>query len=243
LYGNYAGLAATDELTTPTTGGTSATAQQQAGSISRPGGNVNRYWDLDELLWDSHGNLDVIGRLPTDRPHQVKMYGSYNFPFGTQVGAFFYGASGTPISTYVTSVNGADLFVEGRGNFFDPATNTVINDYRTPNLFRTDLLLSHELRLGGSGASKRLRFELNVLNVFNQKTATHIYNYLNKGGIIPDRTSSYIDLSKTDLSKGYDYNALIRASKDGANAYDVRYGMADLFQEGARGYFTVKFLF
>jgi len=84
---------------------------------------------------------------------------------------------------------------------------------------------------------------LNVLNVFNQKTATHIYNYLNKGGIIPDRTSSYIDLSKTDLSKGYDYNALIRASKDGANAYDVRYGMADLFQEGARGYFTVKFLF
>ena len=41
----------------------SATAQQQAGSISRPGGNVNRAWDLDELLWDSNGNLDVTGRL------------------------------------------------------------------------------------------------------------------------------------------------------------------------------------
>jgi len=69
------------------------------------------------------------------------------------------------------------------------ALASVINDYRTPNLFRTDLLLSHELRLGGgSGGGKRLRFELNVLNVFNQKTATHIYNYLNKGGIIPDRT-------------------------------------------------------
>jgi len=122
------------------------------------------------------------------------------------------------------------------------ALASVINDYRTPNLFRTDLLLSHELRLGGGGG-KRLRFELNVLNVFNQKTATHIYNYLNKGGIIPDRTSSYIDLSQTDLSKGYDYKALIQQSKDGATAYDVRYGMADLFQEGARGYFTVKFLF
>ena len=44
--------------------------------------------------------------------------------------------------------------------------------------------------------------------------ATHIYNYLNKGGIIPDRSSSYIDLSNTDLSKGYDYNALILATPD-----------------------------
>src|SRR6185503_11877303 len=101
LYGNYAGLASSDEITTPTTGGTSTTAQQQAGSISRPGGNANRAWDLDELLWDSHGNLDVVGRLATDRPHVLKLYGAYVLPFGTQVGAFFYGASGTPISTYV----------------------------------------------------------------------------------------------------------------------------------------------
>ena len=47
----------------------------------------------------SHGNLDVLGRLATDRPHVVKLYGAYTFPFGTQVGAFFYGGSGTPIST------------------------------------------------------------------------------------------------------------------------------------------------
>ena len=105
LYGNYSGLASSDEVTTPTTGGSSATAQQQAGSIARPGGNVNRAWDLDELLCDSRGNLDVLGRLATDRPHVVKLYGAYDFPFGTQIGAFFYGASGTPISTYVTSTN------------------------------------------------------------------------------------------------------------------------------------------
>ena len=63
---------------------------------------MNRAWDLDEMLWDSHGNLDVVGRLATDRPHVVKLYGAYDFPFGTQIGAFFYGGSGTPISTYVT---------------------------------------------------------------------------------------------------------------------------------------------
>ena len=50
LYGNYAGLANSDEIPTPTTNVTSATAQQQAGSIARPGGSANRAWDIDELL-------------------------------------------------------------------------------------------------------------------------------------------------------------------------------------------------
>ena len=58
------------------------------------------------MLADSHGNLDgVVGRLATDRPNVVKLYGAYSFPFGTQVGLFFYGGSGTPISTYVNTPN------------------------------------------------------------------------------------------------------------------------------------------
>ena len=62
LYGNYSGIGSSDEITTPTTGQTSATAQQQLGSIARPGSNVSRAWDLDELLYDAHGN-QVLGRL------------------------------------------------------------------------------------------------------------------------------------------------------------------------------------
>ena len=218
LYGNYAGLASSDEITTPTTGVGSSTPQQQAVSISRPGGNVNRAWDLDEILWDSHGNLDVLGRLATDRPHVVKLYGAYSFPFGTQVGAFFYGASGTPVSTYVTSVHGADIFVEGRGNFFE--NGQITEGKRTPMLNRTDLLLSHALEVAGS---RRLRFEMNVLNVFNQKTTRHIFNHLNRGAG-NDRGSSLMDLTNTNLINGYDYNALILRSPDGANVYDPRYG-------------------
>ncbi len=239
LYGNYAGLASSDEITTPTTGGSSTTAQQQAGSIARPGGNTNRAFDLDELFWDSRGNLGLNGRLATDRPHVVKLYGAYDFKFGTQVGAFFYGGSGTPVYTYVTSTNSADLFVEGRNGWYENGQVTM--DKRTPNLYRTDLLVSHELAFAGQ---KRLRFELNVLNVFNQQTARHIFNYLNKGAIIPDRQSSFIDLSGTDLSQGYDYIALINSTTDGAaNAYDPRYGKGDLFEPGRRAYVTVKFLF
>lgn len=229
LYGNYSGLASSDEVTTPTTGGSSAVAQQQGGTISRPGGNVNRAWDLDELLWDSNGNLDVVGRLATDRPHVAKFYGSYDLPFNTQIGAFLYAASGTPITTYVTSTNSADLMVNGRGDMG-----------RTPALTQTDLMVAHRIPLGGR---QSLRVELTVLNLFNQKTTRHLFNFLNKGGIIPDRSSSYIDLSDVDLSQGYDYDALILAAPDGASGYDVRYGMPDLFNEGTRGYLSVKYLF
>ncbi len=44
------------------------------------------------------------GSRPTVRMSS-KLYGAYTFPFGTQVGAFFYGGSGTPISTYVNSID------------------------------------------------------------------------------------------------------------------------------------------
>ena len=229
LYGNYSGLAATEEVNTPTTNVTSTTAQQQAGSIARPGGNANRAWDIDEIFWDSHGTLDVLGRLPTDRPHVAKLYGSYMMPFGTQVGAFFYAGSGTPLTTYVVSTNQTNLFVDGRGDMG-----------RTPMLSRTDLLLSQEFNVGGN--NKRLRFELNVLNVFNQKSTRHEFNYLNRGAGAP-RASSAINLGNVDLSQGYDYNARILATSDGRNAYDPRYGMADLFDPGTTGFVTVKFLF
>ncbi|MFN7915827.1 MAG: carboxypeptidase regulatory-like domain-containing protein [Vicinamibacterales bacterium] len=228
LYGNYAGLASSDEIRTPTTGTTSAAAQQQVGEIFREGGNANRAWDIDEILFDARGTLDVLGRLATDRPHVVKVYGAWQAPFGTQFGAFFYGGSGTPISTYVVTTNQIPVFVNGRGDMG-----------RTPFLTRTDLLVAHQIPMGGNRA---LRLELNLLNAFNQKTATHIFNYLNKGAGLP-RGDAAIDLSHVNLFNGYDYRALINATPSGAASYDPRYGMEDLWQAGTQGQFSVRFLF
>jgi hypothetical protein len=233
LWGNYSGIGSSDEITTPTTGNSSATSQQQTGSIGRPGTNVSRAWDVDELIWDAHGHNDVTGRLATDRPHVVKVYGAYQARFGTQVGAFFYGGSGTPMTTYVMSTNtsgGVGSMVNGRGDMG-----------RTPALTRTDLLVSQEVAVGGT---KKMRFELNVQNLFNQQTTRHIFNGLNRGsGAGGARPSAAIDLSGTDLTKGYDYNALILRSTEGAGAYDPRYQKADLFEQGIHAYATVKFLF
>ena len=63
--------------------------------------------------------------------------------------------------------------------------------------------------------------------------------------------SSAIDLTKTDLQVGYDYNALLAASPDaakpagtpGAGYKDPRYLMPDIFNPGFDGRFTVRFLF
>jgi hypothetical protein len=228
LYGNYAGLSSSDEIRTPTTGVSSATSQQQAGSTFRQGGNVNRAWDSDEQMFDSKGNLDTLGRLATDRPVVVKLYGAYSFAPNTQVGVFFYGGSGTPMTTYVNTVHQTELFVEGRGDMG-----------RTPFYSKTDLMLSHELEMTGN---KRLRLEFTVLNLFNQKTGRHIFNYLNRGAGAP-RSASAIDLGGINLNNGYDYNALIRSTSDGSNAYDPRFGMEDLFEQGAQGQFVVKYLF
>jgi hypothetical protein len=224
LYGNYSGIASSDEIRTPTLGLVFAADQQSAGQSFRPGGNANRGFDLDEMMWDANGNLDPRGNLATDRPHVGKLYGSYLFPFGTQIGANFYAGSGTPLTTYVYTVSGTEVFVNGRGDMG-----------RTPVLSTTDLLLSQEFSLLGRN---RLRLELNVLNVFNQKTARHQFNYLNRR-----RASAGIDLSGTDLSQGYDYNAMIRAKVDPNGPFDPRYGMDDLFNEGTTGHFLVKWLF
>jgi hypothetical protein len=225
LYGNYSGIQNSDEIRTPTMGLVFSADQQQTGSTFRFGGNANRAWDLDEMLWDARGNLDPQGRLATDRPHVAKIYGSYMAPFGTQVGWNIYAGSGTPLTTYVNTINGTEIFVEGRGDMG-----------RTDALTQTDLLLSHELRLGDT--NRRLRFELNVLNVFNQKTSRHRYNYLNRA-----RASAEIDLHSVDLSKGYDYAAMIDALTDPAGPRDPRYGMDDLFNDGATGHFLIKYSF
>src|SRR5262249_23466488 len=156
-----------------------------------------------------------------------KFYGAYSFPFGTQVGAFEYVGSGTPISTYVNTINQVPVFVNGRGDMG-----------RTPTLSRTDLLVSHELNMA---QGRKIRLELNVLNLFNQQTVTHVFNYYNKGAGLA-RGDAAIDLSKTDLAKGYDYKALVLASPSGVNALDPRYGQPDLWQAGTQGQVSVKFI-
>jgi hypothetical protein len=226
LYGNYAGLASSDEIRTGADGGgVFGPAQQATGEISRPGGNANRYWDIDELLWDARGNLDPLGRLATDRPHVFKLYGSKYFKWGTDAGLFFYGGSGTPLTTLVNTVNQTQVFVNGRADMG-----------RTPFLTQTDLVVGHNFKFG---EVKALRLEFNAQNVFNQKTSRHRWSELNR-----NRQSAAIDLHDVDLAQGYDYNGLIRnQTSEGAASYSPLFGLDDRFNPGFSGRLLLKFIF
>jgi len=105
--------------------------------------------------------------------------------------------------------------------------------------------VSHEIN---TGESSKLRFEFNVLNVFNQKTPTHIFNFLNKGA--PGQSSTIpadaIDMSHVNLAAGYDYKALLSQTSDaqsGTSPLDNRYKQADLWNSGLSGQFLIKFIF
>lgn len=229
LYGNYAGLANSDEILTPTTGISSGTSQQSGGSIARPGSNGSRAYDLDETLFDSHGNI-LEGRLATDRPHVFKAFGSYAFKWGTEIGGFFLAESGTPVTTTVETVNQIPVFVNGRGDLG-----------RTPIFSQTDLVVSHEFKFG---EVKRLRFEFNAINAFNQKTSRHIFNQLNRGVASSSAAFAFIDLSNSNLQKGYDYAGMLKnIANTGVNPYDPRFKMTDLFNPGFQGRIGVKYIF
>lgn len=236
LYGNYPGLVNTDEVTYP--GRVSVVAQQSGGQRTRPGGNATRAWDLDEYMFDAHGNLGVDGRLPTDRPHVLKLFGSYVFNFGTVAGLNFYAGSGTPVTKTVESIYRYAIPVDGRGSLG-----------RTPALTQTNLLLSHEVKLPGT---KRLRFEFNGLNIFNQRQVRHIFSNVNRIGANGRVLSgSALVLGSVNLLNGYDYEALLATRPDAAKVAptpaagvrDPRYGMGDIFNPGFDGRFSIRFSF
>jgi len=152
LYGNWAGLANSDEA-------------------GRSDPNVSRAFDLSPGNFDQFGR-NVYGRLGTDRPHTLKLFGSYAIESKlgtTMLGLSQVAYSGTPLSSEVTFI--VPIFYNGRGDLG-----------RTDTLTQTDLLFSHAVRFGGA---RKGVFEVNVLNLFNQDAVTNVTTRYNRNGSIP----------------------------------------------------------
>jgi hypothetical protein len=145
LFGNYPGLASSDE----------------AGSgNARLSPNVNRLYDGPWMMYDTHGQ-PVVGPLNTDRPHYLKLQGTYDLPWGTKVGINWYARSGAVFSKYITYQGYSWVFYDGRGTLG-----------RAPTEQAADLLLQHDFRLGPRA---RVNLNLNVSNLFDNDVATSIY--------------------------------------------------------------------
>jgi len=102
LYGNFAGLASSDEH-------------------GRKSPSVERYFDSWFMFYDQNFT-PVLGLLPTDRPIQFKAYGAYSFDFGLTLGFSAFAMTGTPLQTEF-AVNRQDgyyplgRFSDGRTDF------------------------------------------------------------------------------------------------------------------------------
>ncbi len=119
LWGNYAGLANSDEN-------------------GRSNPNNDRAFDLPFYYFDASGSQqNVFGRLATDSPHTRKVFASYNL--NTRAGQTIFGLnqiaySGTPLSTSVI-YQSAPTYPNGRNDLG-----------RTPVLTQTDFQISHTIK-------------------------------------------------------------------------------------------------
>jgi hypothetical protein len=146
LWGNYSGLASSDE-----------------NGRTDPG--VERFFDYPINGFTATGQPDN-GYLATDRRHVFKAYGGYEFDRWRSRGhfddfSFFYQAmQGTPQTTFVTVVATSIPLIK-RGDLG-----------RTPAFTQTDVSWTHHYRFGKEEGRYELAFDFNVLNVFNQNTVT-----------------------------------------------------------------------
>jgi len=141
LYGNYAGLASSDE-----------------GGRTSP--NVNRNFDLPFIGYQGAGGPDN-GRLPTDRPHVFKAYGAYEIPFSksnsTEISGFTTIQSGTPLTTRYTIFGVAGQILNERGDLG-----------RTEVFTQTDLGVRHRYRFGRDNRFT-ISATLDILNLFDEE--------------------------------------------------------------------------
>ncbi len=153
LYGNYSGLASSDEV---------------FNGFGRTSPNVNRNFDLPALNFDANGD-PILGRLATDRPHTFKTFAAYRFDYkgfgknmSTEIGGSQFIYQGTPITTLVSAtVEGSidlPLFAFGRGDAG-----------RTEVFTQTDLVVSHFINVS---ERVRFKFSFNVFNLFDERNVT-----------------------------------------------------------------------
>jgi hypothetical protein len=167
LYGNYSGLASSDE----------------EGRIDP---NSTRYFDQPQAAFTVAGGPNN-GRLPTDRPHVFKFFGAYSLGWerlglwrsnSTDFDVFTTAQSGTVVTSFVDINNVQQIVLTRRGD-----------QGRTPTFTQTDFAVHHNIRFGKEG---RFIFKLDadVINVFNQHIVTNLgLNPNGQGGNIINNTN------------------------------------------------------
>ena len=230
LYGNYTGLASSDE------------AHLVNGRLS-PG--VSRAFDLPFIGFNATGEPDN-GRLPTDRPHVFNIYGAYIFDWmgsrsnTTEISAFQTVTSGTP---QTTSIYGQSSVTP---QIFYPRGDLG----RTPTFSQTDLNITHRYKFGRDSRFT-MAFDLNIGNLWDQDTVTAIYPTMNTTTGRPNDAAMFPAAPSTQRARlyanAYITGALLQPILDRiattTGAIDNRYKKPQIFQGPREVRFGFRFLF
>ncbi|HEY0426460.1 MAG TPA: TonB-dependent receptor [Pyrinomonadaceae bacterium] len=231
LFGNYSGLASSDE-------------------DGRTSPNVNRFFDLPHAGYTVSGGPDN-GLLPTDRPHVLKFYGAYNidwnkkFGFGanneTLVSLFTTVQSGTPLTSTVDILGIDTIVLSKRGDLG-----------RTEMFTQTDFALRHRYKFGRDNRFT-LVFEADVLNLFNEANELSRNNLLDITnyditnpalGVITAAEQAQPNAYVLALQRFQLHGApgLATVASSAANRYPL-FNLTNAFQGGREIRFGFRFLF
>lgn len=222
LFGNYAGLASSDE-----------------GGRTSP--NVNRNFDSPISGYTANGEPDN-GRLGTDRPHVFKLFGGYNVNWSnsniTEFSGFQNIASGTPITTTVDVLGIGTIPLFERGDLG-----------RTDVLTQTDFGIRHRYKFGRDNRFT-LVGELDIINLFDEENELGQFNAIapNLGFSEGDfgfnsgnGSQDLIDFLRAFQTQSFSSQITSLINANGGN--DVRYGLSNSFQAPRTVRFGFRLLF
>jgi hypothetical protein len=112
------------------------------------------------------------GPLPLDRPHNVKVFGSYAFPVGLNLGVGINATSGKPLTALAAMPaygNDSEIPLTPRGDGFETVDGFKT---RTPAIWEVDMQASYAIPMGGN---RRVTLLADAFNLFNVRSATE-YN-------------------------------------------------------------------
>jgi hypothetical protein len=224
LYGNYSGLASSDE-------------PHLISGRTAPG--VSRAFDLPFIGFTARGELDN-GRLQTDRPHVFNAFGAYIFDwFGSK-------ANSTELSAFQTVTSGQPqtTTIFGASTVTPQIFNQRGDLGRTPTFSQTDFSVTHRYRFGRDDRFT-MAFDLNILNLWDQDTVTAVYTVLNPS--TAPVNASALGLSQVAYANGYTsgalYNQILTRINSQPDRSDIRYGMPYLYQSPRQVRFGFRLLF
>ena len=129
--------------------------------------NITSLFDLQSLLDNTYG------RLPNDRPHQLKLDGSYKWPFGLFTSASFRAQSGRPFDKLIPHpiYGNNEGFGAQRGTATAPTNapgGIKAGSDRSPTTFQLDLGAYYPIKIG---EKREFRLSFDWFNVMNAQRA------------------------------------------------------------------------